>query len=276
MSGSKNEVKEGAKTEEKAEEFDIKEIYTPLSVAKEEIWRRWNDKALRKKVEDFLGGDIPEVFKDGPRATIGRHVATPNIELFYFLDLIKEIDLIPVCLEHLQDKFVAKNKNKYHLCNLFFYNGQGRKYGDRISSVKIIDFKGAEGKSLASIKTLWGESLVDFHHKLLGSFQKNFSCLSMSDWFKKRGPKSDNFYVYYLALFITHGVLFDNYLQHKDEGNFTKNILLPNLKKIYSIFNLKPLIVPLEPINDAEYLYWYCYNESVKEHIPVEHRKNKH
>ena len=36
--------------------FDIKEIYTPLSVAKEEIWRRWNDPVLRKKVEDFLGG----------------------------------------------------------------------------------------------------------------------------------------------------------------------------------------------------------------------------
>ena len=45
------------------EEFDIKDIYTPLSVAKKEIWRRWNDKELRKKVEKFLGGDIPEVFR---------------------------------------------------------------------------------------------------------------------------------------------------------------------------------------------------------------------
>ncbi|MDR3559494.1 MAG: hypothetical protein P4L58_03780 [Candidatus Pacebacteria bacterium] len=30
---------------------ELLEIYTPLSVAKEEIWRRWNDKELRKKVE---------------------------------------------------------------------------------------------------------------------------------------------------------------------------------------------------------------------------------
>lgn len=30
-------------------------IYTPLSVAKEEIWKRWNDQELKKKVEDFLG-----------------------------------------------------------------------------------------------------------------------------------------------------------------------------------------------------------------------------
>ncbi len=37
------------------EEFDIKDIYTPLSVAKKEIWRRWNDKELRKKVEAYFG-----------------------------------------------------------------------------------------------------------------------------------------------------------------------------------------------------------------------------
>ena len=51
------------KIDEKTEEFDIKDIYTPLSVAKKEIWRRWNDKELRKKVENFLGGDLPEVLK---------------------------------------------------------------------------------------------------------------------------------------------------------------------------------------------------------------------
>jgi hypothetical protein len=32
--------------------FDIDTIYTPLEEAKEEVWRRWNDKALRAKVEE--------------------------------------------------------------------------------------------------------------------------------------------------------------------------------------------------------------------------------
>lgn len=50
--------KKESKGKNKNEKFDIKEIYTPLSVAKKEIWRRWNDKELRKKVEDFLGGDV--------------------------------------------------------------------------------------------------------------------------------------------------------------------------------------------------------------------------
>jgi len=50
------------KTLKKAD-FDIREIYTPLSVAKKEIWKRWHDPILRKKVEDFLSGDILMVFK---------------------------------------------------------------------------------------------------------------------------------------------------------------------------------------------------------------------
>jgi hypothetical protein len=39
----------------------LENFYTPLSEAKREIWRRWNDKALRKKVEEFLDGDVPKM-----------------------------------------------------------------------------------------------------------------------------------------------------------------------------------------------------------------------
>lgn len=42
-----------SETESKIEEFDIKDIYTPLSVAKKEIWRRWNDPVFRKRWRIF-------------------------------------------------------------------------------------------------------------------------------------------------------------------------------------------------------------------------------
>lgn len=29
---------------------EVDNIYTPLAIAKEEIWRRWNDQALEKKL----------------------------------------------------------------------------------------------------------------------------------------------------------------------------------------------------------------------------------
>lgn len=62
-------------------------IYVSLEEAKEEIWRRWNDKDLRKKVEDFLGGDIPEPFKKEPRAVLARPITTPDIEHMHFLEM---------------------------------------------------------------------------------------------------------------------------------------------------------------------------------------------
>ncbi len=67
---------------------EVNKIYTPLSVAKEEIWRRWNDKALRKKVEDFLGVNLPEPFKNEPRAVMLRYIATPNFEASFFIGWI--------------------------------------------------------------------------------------------------------------------------------------------------------------------------------------------
>ena len=82
------EEHEKGKTKKKEEEVmvdmdAIKHIYTPLEEAKEEIWRRWNDKALRKKVEEFLGGDIPDLFKKKPCAVLARSVVSPNFELFH-------------------------------------------------------------------------------------------------------------------------------------------------------------------------------------------------
>lgn len=46
----------------------LENFYTPLSKAKDEIWKRWNDEELKKKVEKFLGGDLPKYFKGNPKA----------------------------------------------------------------------------------------------------------------------------------------------------------------------------------------------------------------
>lgn len=78
-------VKSNPKKLKNIEKFDIKEIYTPLSVAKKEIWRRWNDKDLRKKVEDFLGGELPKALRSKePGAVLSRDVISPNKEFSIF------------------------------------------------------------------------------------------------------------------------------------------------------------------------------------------------
>ena len=67
--------------------ISVDDIYTPLSVAKKEIWRKWNDKKLRKKVEYFLEGNISEFLKDEPTAYLARHIVSPNFEFSCFFVL---------------------------------------------------------------------------------------------------------------------------------------------------------------------------------------------
>jgi hypothetical protein len=58
--GMENDTEEvNLKTKTEQENFQVESMYTTLSEAKEEIWRRWNDKELRKKVEEYKMGNIP-------------------------------------------------------------------------------------------------------------------------------------------------------------------------------------------------------------------------
>ncbi|MEK9151520.1 MAG: hypothetical protein AAB547_02720 [Patescibacteria group bacterium] len=60
------------------------DIYVSLEEAKEEIWRRWNDVGLRKRIEDELGERFMPSFRDHPRGVSFRQVCSPDNE-FVFL-----------------------------------------------------------------------------------------------------------------------------------------------------------------------------------------------
>jgi hypothetical protein len=260
------ESKKDKKISEK-EKFDIKELYTPLSVAKKEIWKRWNDKELRKKVEEFFGDDVPSFLKKKPKAVIARYIASPNYDTKKFLEYSKEIELDPVIYEHVKDKFYAGNTDKYHLCKMFFYNGEGKKGGLKLDTFKVVDFNGQEGKKLKSIKTIWGESLIHFHHNIFKFENKNSKCemYDVDGWYGRKGRIPEKYYLYYLSLFICHGVLFENFLTNEEEINFTKNVVWKDFKKVYKKFGVRPLIVPIEPLEDENNIYWWCYPQRLRE-----------
>jgi len=269
--GKNDKLEEKMKKGKKEEKFDIKELYTPLSVAKKEIWRRWNDKELIKKVEDFLGGDIPKFLKKKPRVVLSRDIISPNKEFFYFLDLIKQVDDIsPAFIEYLDGKFVARNFNKYHLCRMFFHNGIGKKRGDIMETLNVVNFNKEEGKKIKKVKTIFGEKLVSFHHNLLNDSIKGFNkkdIFDFSKWFNCHRKKTKFYYLHYLALFLTHGILFDNFIASKGEEEFTNEKIIPSFKKLEEIFGIKPLVVPLTPVESEDDLYWWCYPCSTKKNI---------
>ncbi|EKE19467.1 MAG: hypothetical protein ACD_9C00004G0003 [uncultured bacterium] len=255
--------------DKKDEILSVEDIYTPMSVAKEEIWRRWNDEELRKKVEDFLGGDIPHIFQENPKSFLVRHVTSPNKELIRFLDL-NDCNLIePFFLEFIDDKFTAKNSLKYALCKLVFHNGLGKKGGDKIESEKIVFIDRCEGKKFKEMKTVWDENFVDFHHGMLREILPNCdnSICDISEWLTKKGKKSEKFYLQYLALFVCHGILFENFLISGNEKKLTEETVIPAVRELERIFGLKPLIVPLLPIEDESDPYWAYYPEKLKKSV---------
>lgn len=259
---------------ENAVKSEVDDIYTPLEEAKEEIWRRWNDKALRKKVEDFLGGDIPSVFKEAPRAVLGRHILSPNFELLHFLKVSNATKLRPLCLEYLRDKFVAENIDKYYLCRLFFHDGLGKRKGDRLSVLKMMNFENTEGKTLSELKTVSGESIIHFHHNLIRSFalDSKIDFFDLSSFLNRKGGTANKYYVYYLSFFVCYGILFENYLLSKGQKGFVENLVIPQCQQLKNIFGVSPLIVKLGPEEDMENLYWKYYPKIVRDKVRISYR----
>jgi hypothetical protein len=261
------ESKKDKKIAEK-DEFDIKELYTPLSVAKKEIWRRWKDKKLRKKVEKFLGRKVPKPFRKEPRAVLSRSIITPNVEFFHFLDQAKITTLIPLGLEGVEDKFCTKNYDKASLGKLaFFRKGDVRNRIKNIECkkniVNAVDMMASDGKRLCDVDTLWGESLVDFHHRMLTFYDSDIEKFDDFKWFGYQGKKGDiyKYYKNFFAFFICHGVLFENFITKRSEKEFTNNIVIKSYKEVKDKFGVTPLIVPLLPFKYDDHWYFRSYIE---------------
>lgn len=258
-------------------DLNIPNIYTSDLLAKEEIWRRWNDQDLKKEILLFLKEDIPSVLTENPRIFLARNVATPNEEFLEFLRVSNQVDLKPLILEYTADKFVSMNKDKYYLANLLFHN-EKEEYNKINEDVKnIVDMSRFDGTRISEIKTRWGESLVEFHHRMLQEVStRGVSFLDMSQWVMRQGGTARSYYVHFLALFICHGVLAEVYLPHiKKEVEFVDEVVMPAIDRLHSLFGFKPLITPIFHSKNIDQLdngieSWMLYPESAKKILPNE------
>lgn len=242
------------------------EIYTTIEEAKEEVWKRWNDAALRKEVEAFVG-EIPEPLRKEPRAWLGRYVVTPDIEFLHFLDLAKKVRLKPLAIESLDDKFYTGNADKLGAARMAFFKGRNKNKQAMYVNKCVIDFNKYNGKKFKEIETIWGEGFVAFHHRLLAIYAPEVEVFDASLWFKSKGASAKEYYPYLLALFICHAVLFENFVTDESEAAFCDKVVLPAFQKVERDFGMKPLIVPLAPNNEASDVYWWCYPECMEEEV---------
>lgn len=246
----------------------VHEIYTPLSEIQRELPRRRNDQRLMKNVADFLGRYLLQELTTEPKAVLSRTIISPNTEFRYFLDIAQEAGLRPLGLEY-HDTFVARNPDKYHLARLYF--AHTRKNGTRfLSSMRVVDFHAYEGKNVTDIQTIHGASLIAFHHHLLMAAYPDMhkNIVDISQWFQTTRHASPFYYVYFLALFVCHGVLCDNFLLgDKGEADFFSEKVYPSFQEIQKMFGVKPLIYPLLPIENEKDRQWMAYEAQLKPRV---------
>ncbi len=249
--------------------MNLDEIYTPLSEAKKELDKRWGDKELVRKVEEFLGIDIPIFFREEPRAILFRAVLTPNFEVDYFLDLADLIKLKPVCAEISIDKFCTMNKDKVHLGKMVFLHKKNiNNFNNRTKKI-VIDFDESEKKQFKDIKTINNKNFLDFHHHLFTKKHKNMMDIFDVSIFKKNGESIRDVYEKILSLSVFGGILFENLIvkDKEHEKVFIENVLLPAFDSVHKRFGIKPLIVPLLPLKNEEQEAWIWYSGTLEKEV---------
>lgn len=246
---------------------NVEEIYTTIGEAKEEIKRRRNDPKLRKMMEEYWNGNLPEVFKKEPRAIFFRAILTPNFETSYFLDLMDLIEIKPVCAELYTDKFCTMNKDKVHLGKLVFLHSSHKNQCDLITKKIIINFDESEKKPFTEIRTLNNKSFIEFHHHL---YKKQFK--GIMDIFdvaesKNGGKSAREIYELMFSICLVNGILFENFIakEGEHEKRFVEDVVIPAFKSVKEKFNLKPLIVPLLPLKNEEKESWIYYPGHLEE-----------
>ncbi len=233
-------------------------MYTSLQEAKEEIWKRWNDADLQREVLKYIG-ELPEKFGHEPLAVLARPVATPNFEFYAFKEVAQRASLLPLCHGFLGDKLCSGNSDKLALGKLTFFHGKGRNNGDKTISRNIINFHTEDGQPFKDARTAWGEEFVTFHHRMLSAELPGVELTDNTIWLNKMGGKPEHFYPRLLALFVCHGVLFENFHSEGHEAEFNHQIVRPAYERVIKHFGIKPLIVPVVPIEREREQYWTWY-----------------
>ncbi len=236
-------------------------IYTPLPQALVEIRKRRKDKMLEKRVDQFLRGDIPKPFVNGVKAVLDRQLFTPNYEFKRFLEITSALDLEPLFLEYHDDKFTSNNPLKHALGKMKFRKTLKKDIIEKIESRNVIDFNTNDGAKIKDVKTIWHQSLVDFHHELLESVFPNLTkhIFDTSEWPHSGLGNAKEYYTRNMALFVRNGILFENFSLQGSELNFVKKFCLPAFFDVWKSIGSKPLVVALLPIEKQENVYWQSY-----------------
>jgi hypothetical protein len=250
---------------------DVSDLLMTPFAAIEELERRRKDPELQKRVEEYLKGDIPDYFKDGPILCLSRHIGTPNFETLRFIHLMRQFDMKVVVTQDSKGIFVPFNHIKKALTKLPILTRitqKGKRLNEQYENVTIVDFNAADGKTFSEIKTLWGENLIDFHTRLFSELGlETIEVPDDAQWIDRHHRESLlEHYKHLLALFVAHGIFFENYdMKDPHERYFVHHILRPAFEFVEKNFGFRPLIVEVFPTTFESNRFWTSYPAKVLE-----------
>lgn len=228
------------------------DIYTPVDLALTELRNRRRDGQLLKEVTEFLGGDIPEYLLRADCFVLPRHIATPNNEALYVLEQARRHGALAVFSQDPKDRFTSVNNLKRRLARPEV--GEETPDGIRYRKVDLVDVAQAEGLPIHEVKCRDGRRLIDVHNALFDRLpERHFVIADDATWIDRnhRGDMVKH-YRHFLALFLTHGVLFEEF-ETGDDAAFFERYVRPLPDEFEARWGLRPLIVkPYEEARESD------------------------
>ncbi|MDP3965568.1 MAG: hypothetical protein Q8Q13_02095 [bacterium] len=245
-------------------------LFVSQNEARATLINRKKDAELKKRVWEKMSPEARVIISkfSSPRAMLFRQVATPTHEILRFLRIAKHMKLNPVILEYYGDKFVsAGNPYKRALGKMPIYQHTGIDGRDNVKYHNVVDFNAYTGKPLSDVKCKSGESMIDFHHKLLDKMSRlNISthCADATPWFQCLGGIAGKYYEEFLALFIRDAILFEYFEPTESEQKFVRETMVPAFQSVTAQFGMPPLIVRLVPKNKEGRRLWESYPKKIE------------
>jgi hypothetical protein len=237
-------------------------VYTPWRDAVSELNARAKDTGLETYLQGVLPSSTPEVLRTGKNMVLARQLATPNYEMYRFMQIADVTSLNPIVLEYKHDRYVNVSQVKYALAELNFHKGfdQATRKA-RLLKLSIINRNESNGKRIDTLTTKWGQHLTDFHNEF---FINTFPSMAnqtydLSDMYHELGGGAAKYYNGFLSLFLKHSILFENFLFSSEELRFMEKIFLPALITIKRESKYTPLIVELVPERSEDDIFWLSY-----------------
>lgn len=249
--------------------LDISDLLLNPHDALNELRKRRENPEIKKKIEDYFEGDIPEYLAGEPILYLARHIVTPNFETIRFINLMQDLGLQVVVSQDSKGLFVSQNLIKRALCKLPVCTRVTQKDGklnEHYQNISVVDFNKADGKKFSELTTLWGESLIDFHTRLFSEMGlRTAKTADDAEWIDRHGRGNLlEHYKQLLMLFVVHGVFFENYnLDDDHEIHFIQEVLWPACHFVEEQTGYRPLIVPIFPAAPESYDFWISYPREV-------------